>query len=104
MQNTILNLYPTSSITSSLTATMLTADLQYLLPLNIKSKPQDQATDPELWEILKAKFDKPYILLNGEKRAKRYFGNYKKADEMVRIVREWKTNSIDDEVSIIINP
>ncbi|GJY56332.1 hypothetical protein Tco_0455447 [Tanacetum coccineum] len=61
MQNTILNLYPTSSTTSSLTATMLTADLQYLLPLNIKSKPQDQATDPELWEILKAKFDKPYV-------------------------------------------
>ncbi|GJR98395.1 hypothetical protein Tco_0270569 [Tanacetum coccineum] len=44
------------------------------------------------------------ILLKGEKRAKRYFGNDKKADEMVRIVCEWKTNSTDDEASIIINP
>ncbi|GKB31021.1 hypothetical protein Tco_0870422 [Tanacetum coccineum] len=53
MQNTILNLYPTSSTPSSSTATMSTADLQYQLYLNMKSKPQDQAADPDLWEILR---------------------------------------------------
>ncbi|GKF17030.1 hypothetical protein Tco_0061948, partial [Tanacetum coccineum] len=56
MQNTTLNLYPT---TSSSTAEISTADLQQQLYLNMKSKPQDQAADPELWEILKVKFEKP---------------------------------------------
>ncbi|GKF26834.1 hypothetical protein Tco_0082728 [Tanacetum coccineum] len=56
MQNTTLNLYPTSSTPSSSTAIISTADLQYQLYLNMKSKPQEQAADPELWEILKAKF------------------------------------------------
>ncbi|GJW85548.1 hypothetical protein Tco_0158693 [Tanacetum coccineum] len=52
MQNTTLNIYPkTSSLTSS-------ADLQQQLYLNMKAKPQDQAADPEIWEILKAKFEK----------------------------------------------
>ncbi|GKC98322.1 hypothetical protein Tco_1168597 [Tanacetum coccineum] len=55
MQNTTLNLYPT---TSSLTVRKSMADLQQRLYLNMKSKPQDQAADPELWEILKAKFEK----------------------------------------------
>ncbi|GJR79132.1 hypothetical protein Tco_0149917 [Tanacetum coccineum] len=56
MQNTTLNLYPT---TSSSTTEKSIADLQQQLYLNMKTKPQDQATDPELWEILKAKFEKP---------------------------------------------
>ncbi|GKB07776.1 hypothetical protein Tco_0836060 [Tanacetum coccineum] len=56
MQNTTLNLYPT---TSSSTAQKSSADLQQQLYLNMKIKPQDQAADPELWEILKAKFEKP---------------------------------------------
>ncbi|GKB97982.1 hypothetical protein Tco_0984119 [Tanacetum coccineum] len=55
MQNTTLNLYPT---TSSSTAEISTADLQQQLYLNMKSKLQDQIADPELWEILKAKFKK----------------------------------------------
>ncbi|GJX91872.1 hypothetical protein Tco_0345198 [Tanacetum coccineum] len=55
MQNTTLNLYPT---TSSSAARKSSADLQHQLYLNMKSNPQDQAADPELWEILKAKFDK----------------------------------------------
>ncbi|GJR22361.1 hypothetical protein Tco_0970888 [Tanacetum coccineum] len=55
MQHTTLNLYPT---TSSSTVGKSTADLQQQLYLNMKSKPQDQAADPELWEILKAKFEK----------------------------------------------
>ncbi|GKD85613.1 hypothetical protein Tco_1356767 [Tanacetum coccineum] len=46
MQNTTLNLYPT---TSSSTAEKSTADLQHQLHLNMKSKPQDQAADPKLW-------------------------------------------------------
>ncbi|GJU85347.1 hypothetical protein Tco_1292893 [Tanacetum coccineum] len=45
MQNTTLNLYPT---TSSSTARKSTAGLQQQLYLNIKSKPQDQVVDPEL--------------------------------------------------------
>ncbi|GJY15446.1 hypothetical protein Tco_0385868 [Tanacetum coccineum] len=55
MQNTTLNLYPT---TSSLTTRKSSADLQHQLYLNMKSKPQDQAADLEIWEILKAKFEK----------------------------------------------
>ncbi|GJS77285.1 integrase, catalytic region, zinc finger, CCHC-type containing protein [Tanacetum coccineum] len=91
--NTTLNLYPTSTTSSSSTTSMSTADLQYQLYFNMKSKSQDQAADQEIWEILK-----------GKKRAKRYFGSNKNANEMVRIVYEWKTNSTDDEASIIINP
>ncbi|GJW95460.1 hypothetical protein Tco_0175132 [Tanacetum coccineum] len=56
MQNTTLNLYPK---TSSSTATTSSADLQQQLYLNMKTKPQDQAVDPEIWEIWKAKFEKP---------------------------------------------
>ncbi|GJX36040.1 retrovirus-related pol polyprotein from transposon TNT 1-94 [Tanacetum coccineum] len=55
MQNTTLNLYPT---TSSSTAKKSSDDLQHKLYLNMKSKSQDQATDLEIWEILKAKFEK----------------------------------------------
>ncbi|GJS49204.1 hypothetical protein Tco_0599325 [Tanacetum coccineum] len=55
MQNTTLNLYPT---TSTSTAGKSSADLQNQLYLNMKSKPQDQAVDPEIWEFLKAKFEK----------------------------------------------
>ncbi|GJW47456.1 hypothetical protein Tco_0079102 [Tanacetum coccineum] len=51
MQNTTLNLYPK---TSSSTATKSYADLQQQLYLNMKEKHQDQATDPKIWEILKA--------------------------------------------------
>ncbi|GJY15094.1 hypothetical protein Tco_0385516 [Tanacetum coccineum] len=51
MQNTTLNLYPT---TSSSTAGKSSTDLQYQLYLNMKSN-QDQAADTEIWEILKAK-------------------------------------------------
>ncbi|GJY85956.1 hypothetical protein Tco_0499982 [Tanacetum coccineum] len=55
MLNTTLNLYPT---TSTSTARKSSADLQHQLYLNMKSKPQDQAADPEIWEILKGKFKK----------------------------------------------
>ncbi|GJS84850.1 hypothetical protein Tco_0751391 [Tanacetum coccineum] len=54
--NTTLNLYPT---TSSTTATTSTNDMQHQLYLTMKSNAQDQAVDPELWDILKAKFEKP---------------------------------------------
>nr|GEV28286.1 hypothetical protein [Tanacetum cinerariifolium] len=56
MHNTTLNLYPIASLP---TAETLSADLQHQLYLKRKSKPQDQAIDPEIWEILKAKFEKP---------------------------------------------
>nr|GEU78544.1 hypothetical protein [Tanacetum cinerariifolium] len=55
MQNTILNLYPTTSSSTDATST---ADLQHRLYLTMKIKLQDQTDDPELWEILKAKFEK----------------------------------------------
>ncbi|GJU18552.1 hypothetical protein Tco_1146518 [Tanacetum coccineum] len=56
MQNTTLNLYPK---TKSSTATTSSVDLQQQLYLSMKTKPQDQAADPEIWEILKAKFENP---------------------------------------------
>ncbi|GJW40907.1 hypothetical protein Tco_0066752 [Tanacetum coccineum] len=56
MQNTTLDLYPK---TSSSTASTSSADLQQQLFQNMKAKPQDQAADPEVWEILKAKFENP---------------------------------------------
>ncbi|GKB95609.1 hypothetical protein Tco_0981746 [Tanacetum coccineum] len=55
MQNTTLNLYPT---TSSSTATTSTADIQHQLYLTTNLNIQDQVADPKLWEILKAKFEK----------------------------------------------
>ncbi|GJT43166.1 hypothetical protein Tco_0951881, partial [Tanacetum coccineum] len=55
MQNTTLNLYPK---TKSSTATTSYADLQQLY-LSMKTKHQDQAANPEIWEILKAKSEKP---------------------------------------------
>ncbi|GJZ66106.1 hypothetical protein Tco_0622802 [Tanacetum coccineum] len=55
MQNTTLNLYPT---TSSSNATTSTTDIQHQLYLTTKSNPQHQAVDPELWDILTAKFEK----------------------------------------------
>ncbi|GKB27531.1 hypothetical protein Tco_0866932 [Tanacetum coccineum] len=54
--NTTLNLYPK---TKSSTATTSSVDLQQQLYLSMKTKPQDQAADLEIWEILKAKFEKP---------------------------------------------
>ncbi|GJX03861.1 hypothetical protein Tco_0189777, partial [Tanacetum coccineum] len=45
MQNTTLNLYPK---TNSSTTTTSSADLQQQLYLNMKTKPQDQAADPEI--------------------------------------------------------
>ncbi|GJQ90303.1 hypothetical protein Tco_0001442 [Tanacetum coccineum] len=56
MQNTTLNLYPT---TSSSTAEISIVDLQHQLYLTMKTNYQDQAADPELWEILKTKFENP---------------------------------------------
>ncbi|GJR20218.1 hypothetical protein Tco_0968745 [Tanacetum coccineum] len=60
LPNTILNLYPatSSSTATTSTATTSTADIQHQLYLTMKINLQDQAIDPELWEILKAKFNK----------------------------------------------
>nr|GEU49072.1 hypothetical protein [Tanacetum cinerariifolium] len=55
MQHTTLNLYLT---TSSTTARKSAADLYKQLYFKMKSTSQDQAADPELWKILKAKFEK----------------------------------------------
>ncbi|GJX78077.1 hypothetical protein Tco_0324888 [Tanacetum coccineum] len=53
--NITLNLYPT---TSSSTAEKSSADLKHQLYLSMESKTQDQAAYLEIWEILKAKFEK----------------------------------------------
>ncbi|GJW58112.1 hypothetical protein Tco_0104843 [Tanacetum coccineum] len=58
--NTVINMYPT---TSSSTATTTTADLQHQLYLRMKLNLQDQETNLEMWEILKAKFEKSSRLL-----------------------------------------
>nr|GEY20404.1 putative RNA-directed DNA polymerase [Tanacetum cinerariifolium] len=109
MPNTTLNLYP---ITSSSTTDISTAALQHQLYLNMKSKPQDQAADPKLWEISKEKFEshkfplvlihtnfshvtiniiRMLILLKGKKMVKMYFGNYK---YLVRITLEFIISKI----------
>ncbi|GJW48882.1 hypothetical protein Tco_0080528 [Tanacetum coccineum] len=54
MQNTTPNLYPK---TSSSNATKSSIDIQQQLYLTIKVNLQDQVADPEIWEILKAKFE-----------------------------------------------
>ncbi|GKF45576.1 hypothetical protein Tco_0135378 [Tanacetum coccineum] len=56
VQNNVIQVHPTI-ITS--TKTTSSTDIQQQLYLNMKIKPQDQAADPKLWEILKAKFEKP---------------------------------------------
>ncbi|GJY84197.1 hypothetical protein Tco_0497573 [Tanacetum coccineum] len=53
MQNTVLNVHPTTS-----TSTATTSDLQQQLYLKMKSDLQAQVADPELWDVLKAKFEK----------------------------------------------
>ncbi|GJR58902.1 hypothetical protein Tco_1501064 [Tanacetum coccineum] len=59
MQNTTLNLY---FKTKSSTATTSFVDLQQQLYLTMKTNPQDQAADPEIWEILKAKVHPPHMM------------------------------------------
>ncbi|GKC72233.1 hypothetical protein Tco_1118116 [Tanacetum coccineum] len=54
MQNTVLNVYPTTSTSTATT----TADLQHQIYLNMKSDLQSQVADPELWDVLKRKFEK----------------------------------------------
>ncbi|GJX61771.1 hypothetical protein Tco_0294671 [Tanacetum coccineum] len=55
MQDTVLNVYPT---TSASTSTTTTYDLQHQLYLKMKTDLPSQVADPELWEILRAKFEK----------------------------------------------
>ncbi|GJR41251.1 ribonuclease H-like domain-containing protein [Tanacetum coccineum] len=64
MHNTTLNLYPTPNAPSLSKATVTTADLKHQLYLNMNSRPQDQAADPELWEILKEKDDNNVTLIS----------------------------------------
>ncbi|GJU59827.1 hypothetical protein Tco_1237593 [Tanacetum coccineum] len=53
--NTVLNVHPTTS-----TSTATTYDLQQQLYLKMKSDLQSQLADPELWNALKAKYEKSY--------------------------------------------
>ncbi|GKG16037.1 hypothetical protein Tco_0358360, partial [Tanacetum coccineum] len=53
MQNTVLNVHPT---TSTFTAT--TSDLQQQLYLKMKSDFQSKVVNRELWNALKAKYEK----------------------------------------------
>ncbi|GJY59583.1 hypothetical protein Tco_0459475 [Tanacetum coccineum] len=53
--NTVLNVHPT--ISASITTTT-TCDLQYQLYLKMKTDLQAQVADPELWDVLRAKFKK----------------------------------------------
>ncbi|GKD49204.1 hypothetical protein Tco_1278180, partial [Tanacetum coccineum] len=58
MQNKVINGHPT---TSTSTATIF--DLQQQLYLKMKSDLQAQVDDPELWDVLKAKFKKSSALV-----------------------------------------
>ncbi|GKD28547.1 hypothetical protein Tco_1239325 [Tanacetum coccineum] len=58
MQNIVLNVHPTTS-----TSIATTYDLQHQLYLKMKSNLQAQVVDPELWDILKAKFEKSSALV-----------------------------------------
>ncbi|GJW26218.1 hypothetical protein Tco_0040029 [Tanacetum coccineum] len=53
MKNTVLNVHPTTS-----TSTTTTSDLQQQLYLKMKLDLQSQVADPELWNALKAKYEK----------------------------------------------
>ncbi|GJU88864.1 hypothetical protein Tco_1301287 [Tanacetum coccineum] len=64
MQNTILNVYPTTSASTATT----TSDLQHQLYLKMKPDLQAQVDDLELWDVLKAKFEK-YLASAGPCRA-----------------------------------
>ncbi|GJZ38862.1 hypothetical protein Tco_0585425 [Tanacetum coccineum] len=55
MKNTVLNVHPT---TSTSTATITTTDLQHQLYLKMKSNLQAQVANPDMWDILKKKFEK----------------------------------------------
>ncbi|GJW91558.1 hypothetical protein Tco_0169111, partial [Tanacetum coccineum] len=57
MKNNVINVHLT---TSTSTATTTTADLQHQLYLKMKSNLHDQVVDPELWDVLKRKFEKSF--------------------------------------------
>ncbi|GJR38645.1 hypothetical protein Tco_1214329 [Tanacetum coccineum] len=54
-ENNIIQVHPT---TSASTFTTTSVDLQQQLYLKMKSNLQDQANHPELWDVLKRKFEK----------------------------------------------
>ncbi|GKE24221.1 hypothetical protein Tco_1435733, partial [Tanacetum coccineum] len=58
-RNTVLNVYPTTSTSTATT----TVDLQHQIYLNMKSDLQSQVADPELWDVLKRKFEKTSTLV-----------------------------------------
>ncbi|GKB01559.1 hypothetical protein Tco_0829603 [Tanacetum coccineum] len=54
MKTNVITVHPTTSTSTATT----TADLQHQLYLKMKSNLQDQVDDPELWDVLKCKFEK----------------------------------------------
>nr|GEW22883.1 hypothetical protein [Tanacetum cinerariifolium] len=96
MKHKVLNVHPTVRISTTKT----TADLKQTLYLKIKTDLQAQETDPEMWDILKNKFEKSSASSSSGKV------HDARQDKM----RKWeffcdcKTNSTDDMASIIINP
>nr|GEV58181.1 hypothetical protein [Tanacetum cinerariifolium] len=107
-KNTTLNLYPT---TSSSTPRKSSANLQHQLYLNMKSKPQDQAADPEIWEILKASD----IIKEQISSWKGNLPSYPLFSSIVHLVtsqvcmisalyrakKEWKLRVLGDEVGLV---
>ncbi|GJX64612.1 hypothetical protein Tco_0298955 [Tanacetum coccineum] len=57
MKNKVLNVHPTTSIPT----TKKTADLKQQLYLKMKSDLQAQDADPEMWDILKKKFERSSV-------------------------------------------
>ncbi|GKB06070.1 hypothetical protein Tco_0834303 [Tanacetum coccineum] len=54
MQNIVLQVHPTTSASTATT----TSDLQHQVYLKMKSDLQAQVADPDLWDVLRAKFEK----------------------------------------------
>ncbi|GJW79580.1 hypothetical protein Tco_0143555 [Tanacetum coccineum] len=57
-ENNLITVHPTTSTSN---ATTTSVDLQQQLYLKMKRNLQDQADDPELWDVLKRKFEKSYV-------------------------------------------
>ncbi|GJV55344.1 hypothetical protein Tco_1456349 [Tanacetum coccineum] len=91
-ENNVIQVHP---ITSTSNSTTTSADLQQQLYLKMKSNLQDQANDPELWDVLK--HDAPP---EGEKRAKRQ--KTSKSSKSARVVDEDEVIP-EDETTELIN-
>ncbi|GJW65546.1 hypothetical protein Tco_0117430 [Tanacetum coccineum] len=65
-----------TNVPGSSTATTSIADIKHQLYLIMKSNHQYQAANPKLWDILKAKFEKPLMIVVLNAFRKRHHGDH----------------------------